>query len=164
MASRRRARQFALMALYASDLGGRPVAASLAGSGSVWDALIEGDGLEDLRVAEAEEIEFAERIANGVDERRAEIDRLIESCSTNWRLPRMPVVDRNILRMGAFELMHCEDIPATVSINEAVELAKRYGTADTKAFVNGIVDRMARTLGRLLLDAPRRKTTVPDEW
>lgn len=163
MASRRRARQYALMGLYASDLGGRPVAASLLGTGSLWEALLEGEGLDDLRAAEVEEVEFAERIARGVDERRADIDRLIENCSTNWRIPRMPIVDRNILRMGAYELMCCDDIPATVSINEAVELAKRYGTADTKAFVNGIVDRMARTLGRLQLDAPRRKTTVPDE-
>jgi N utilization substance protein B len=61
----------------------------------------------------------------------------------------MPVVDRNILRIAAFELIGCPDIPATVSINEAIELAKRFGSADSRAFVNGIVDRMARQLGRL---------------
>jgi len=69
----------------------------------------------------------------------------------------MPLVDRNILRMAAFELAHCPDIPATVAINEAVELAKRFGTADSRAFVNGIVDRIARNLQRIGGDAPRRK-------
>jgi N utilization substance protein B len=61
----------------------------------------------------------------------------------------MPVVDRNILRMAAFELMKCQDIPPTVAINEAVELAKLFGTEDSRAFVNGIVDRIGRTTGRL---------------
>jgi N utilization substance protein B len=94
-------------------------------------------------------MEFAQRLGLGVQEHLERIDALIEEASTNWRLPRMPVVDRNILRMAAFELMACVDIPATVSINEAVELAKKFGTADSRAFVNGIVDRMARQLGRI---------------
>ena len=98
---------------------------------------------------ESEEVEFAQRLCMGVEENRAGIDSLIEESSTNWRLPRMPIVDRNILRIAAFELMGCADIPATVSINEAIELAKRFGTADSRAFVNGIVDRMARQLGKI---------------
>ncbi len=67
----------------------------------------------------------------------------------------MPVVDRNILRLATYELLHCADIPPTVSINEAVELAKAYGTGESRAFVNGIVDRIARTLGRI--QGPRRR-------
>ena len=93
--------------------------------------------------------EFAQRLAIGVADDRDGLDELIERCSTNWRLVRMPVVDRNILRMAAHELTSRHDIPATVTINEAVELAKKFGTADSRAFVNGIVDRMARQLERI---------------
>jgi N utilization substance protein B len=146
MASRRRAREYALQGLYQADLADTPVAAAL---NALWAGLMEGEGIGEGRAPESEEVEFAQRLAFGVEQHREEIDALIESCSTNWRLPRMPVVDRNVLRMAAYELMACKDIPATVSINEAVELAKRFGTADSRAFVNGIVDRMARQLKRL---------------
>ena len=67
----------------------------------------------------------------------------------------MPVVDRNILRMAAFELLACQDIPPNVSMNEAIELGKKYGSAETKSFVNGIVDRMGRQVGRI--GAPERR-------
>lgn len=153
MASRRRAREFALQALYVSDLSEVTVTAAL---NDLWSAMMDGEGIEDARPPESEEVEFAQRLAVGVDERKAEIDGLIEESSTNWRLPRMPVVDRNVLRLATFELLGCQDIPATVSINEAIELAKRYGTADSRAFVNGIVDRLARHLGRLTDGQARR--------
>jgi transcription antitermination protein NusB len=146
MASRRRAREFALQALYQADIRETTVPAAL---NDLWSAMMDGEGIEDSRPPESEEVEFAQRLAVGVDERRAEIDGLVEESSTNWRLPRMPVVDRNVLRLATFELLACQDIPATVSINEAVELAKRFGTADSRAFVNGIVDRLARQLGRI---------------
>ena len=116
---------------------------------SLWDGLVDGEGLDDSKPPEPEEVEFAERIVRGVDAERARIDGLIEASSTNWRITRMPFVDRSILRMAVYELLHCSDIPATVSINEAVELAKRYGTAESRAFVNGIVDRVARNLNRI---------------
>lgn len=146
MASRRQAREFALLALYEADLREGPVDGALR---DLWDASMDGEGLEGGKVPEPEEIAFAERLCAGVQGRKAEIDALIESCSTNWRLSRMPVVDRNVLRLAAFELLGCEDIPPNVSINEAIELAKRFGTADSRAFVNGIVDRLARKAGRL---------------
>lgn len=146
MASRRRAREFALQALYNADLAEGRATVALNG---LWAGLLDGEGLDDSRGPESEEVEFAQRVVLGVEARRDEIDALIEACSTNWRIPRMPVVDRNILRLAAFELMGCDDIPPTVSINEAVELAKRFGAAESRAFVNGIVDRMARQLGRL---------------
>jgi transcription antitermination protein NusB len=161
MASRRRSRQYALQALYQSDLAEEPLGGSI---NALWSGMLDGEGMaEDSRVPDSEEVEFAQRIAFGVEQNRTRIDDLIESCSTNWRLPRMPVVDRNILRMAAYELLECQDIPATVSINEAVELAKRFGTADSRAFVNGIVDRMARMLNRLPGgdNAARRRTTQP---
>lgn len=146
MASRRQAREYALQALFQADLREITVSAAL---NDLWSGLMDGEGLDDSRPPESEEVEFAQRLARGVDERRAEIDTLIEESSTNWRLVRMPVVDRNVLRIAAFELVACSDIPATVSINEAIELAKKYGSGDSRAFVNGIVDRIARQLGRL---------------
>jgi N utilization substance protein B len=161
MASRRKSRQYALQALYQSDLSGHPLSAAM---NALWSGMLDGEGIEeDARAPESEEVEFAQRIAYGVEAKKDRIDELIESCSTNWRLARMPVVDRNILRMAAYELMECPEIPATVSINEAVELAKKYGTADSRAFVNGIVDRMARQLDRISGDAPRKKATPPEE-
>lgn len=154
MASRRRAREYALQALYQSDLRDVPIATAL---NDLWSGLMDDEGIDEARPPESEEVEFAQRLGFGVLERRDAIDALIEECSTNWRIPRMPVVDRNILRMAAFELMVCTDIPATVSINEAVELAKRFGSADSRAFVNGIVDRMARQLNRLDPSKRRRR-------
>ena len=146
MPSRRRARQFALQALYQSELSGEPVRVALS---ALWAGSMDGEGIEDSRPPEGNEVEFTERLVLGVDAHRAAIDAVIEECSTNWRMPRMPLVDRNILRITGFELMHCADVPATVSMNEAVELAKRYGTAESRAFVNGIVDRMARNVQRV---------------
>jgi len=146
MASRRRAREFALQAMYTADLGGDSVQKAL---NALWEGLLDEEGLGDVRLPESEEVEFAQRVALGSERDLEEIDARIETCSINWRLARMPVVDRNILRLAAFELMKCTDIPPTVSINEAVELAKRFGTAESRAFVNGIVDRLARQVGRL---------------
>lgn len=146
MASRRRAREFALQALCCAE------AVDLSASGALtalWSTLIEGDGIEGVRPAESEEVEFAQRLAHGVADHRQDLDVLIEECSTNWRVTRMPLVDRNILRIAGFELRESPDIPATVSINEAIELAKRFGGAESRAFVNGLVDRMARQCGRL---------------
>lgn len=153
MSSRRQARQFALQALYQADMRGITAMAAL---NDLWSGLMDGEGLDDGRPPASDEVEFAQRLVDGTLANQAELDALIEQCSTNWRLPRMPVVDRNILRLAAFELAHCPDIPATVSVNEAVELAKRYGTADSRAFVNGIVDRMGRQLERLDPSRKRR--------
>ncbi len=146
MASRRRARQFALQALFETDLREVSAAAAL---NDLWSGMMDGEGIEGERLPESEEMEFAQRLAHGVESNRGRIDEIIDECSTNWRLARMPVVDRNVLRIAAYELLECLDIPATVAINEAIELAKRFGTADSRAFVNGIVDRMARQLGRI---------------
>lgn len=146
MASRRQARQYALQALYASDLRGIEATSSL---NALWVGLMDGEGVGQVRPPESAEVEFATRLVEGTLANKQAIDELIESCSTKWRIPRMPIVDRNILRMSAYEFMHCDDIPATVTVNEAVELAKLFGTADSRAFVNGVVDRMGRQLNRL---------------
>ena len=98
--------------------------------------------------AEPDEVKFAMTIVKGMDTRGTEIDQHIESASKNWRLVRMPVVDRCILRLAAVEMVVMKDVPASVTINEAVELAKRFGEKESRAFVNGILDRIASILGR----------------
>lgn len=147
MASRRRAREFALQALYQADQVDGSV---LDGLNGLWSGLLDGSEEEDdlgRRQAESDEVEFATMLARGVVDQRETLDSRIEATSRNWRIRRMSVVDRNILRLGAYELVFVDDIPANVSINEAVELAKRFGTKDSRAFVNGILDRIAKDVG-----------------
>ena len=86
------------------------------------------------------------KLAQGVIQRRVQIDGLIERFSKNWKLERMAHVDRNILRIAVFELVHCADIPPKVAINEAVDIGKRFGTEDSGAFINGIVDSVRLAL------------------
>lgn len=86
---------------------------------------------------------FYARTVRGVFEHREEVDALIRRAAQNWRLERMALVDRNILRLGAYEICHSADVPFAVAINEAVDLAKRYGSAESGAFVNGILDRIS---------------------
>lgn len=152
--SRHQARIYALQALYHVDLA---TVRAQPGLHALWDTLMDGEGVDGERAPESEEIEFAQRMVRGVEERREEIDALIEQCSTNWRLRRMPIVDRNILRLAAYELVACPDIPANVSVNEAIELAKSFGTEESRAFVNGIVDRIGRQVGRLSAEPRRRR-------
>ncbi len=93
--------------------------------------------------------EYAERMVRGVAEGLAKIDGIIRKASTNWRLERMARVDRNVLRLGAWELAQITDVPRAVILDEAVELAKRFGSEDSGAFVNGVLDRIATDLGRV---------------
>ncbi|MBN2231738.1 MAG: transcription antitermination factor NusB [Deltaproteobacteria bacterium] len=90
--------------------------------------------------------EFANRLALGVIAHRRDIDARISACSHNWKLSRMSYVDRNILRLAVFELLHCEDIPPKVTINEAIEIGKRFGDRESGAFINGILDQIYRGL------------------
>jgi transcription antitermination protein NusB len=86
--------------------------------------------------------EFTEGLISGIKEHQAEIDSIISQVAENWRLDRMAAIDRNILRLGAYEMLFCPEVPAKVAINEALELAKRYSTAQSSRFVNGILDRV----------------------
>ena len=88
--------------------------------------------------------QFSLFLFDGVVNQLAEIDARITAAAENWRLSRMPTVDRNILRLGAFELLFMKDTPAAVAFDEAIELARRYGTGDSSAFVNGVLDRLRR--------------------
>jgi len=85
------------------------------------------------------------KLYEGVLANLPDIDKRLSEAADNWRLQRMATVDRNALRMGAFELLHNPDMPPAVAFDEAIELARRYGTADSPAFVNGVLDRLRRS-------------------
>lgn len=91
---------------------------------------------------------FANDLVKGVVAEKEKIDSVLSEHSTNWKISRMAAVDKNILRMATYELMHMTDIPVKVTINEAVEIAKRFGTAESGAFVNGILDNIARVVAK----------------
>jgi len=126
---RRKSREFALQVLYQLDITKEDALRAFTQSREHFSPK-EGNH------------EFAERIVLGVLEHHQEIDRLIKRYSENWRLERMTIIDRNILRMAIFELLYCEDIPPKVTLNEAVDLGKRYGSEESGSFVNGILDRI----------------------
>jgi N utilization substance protein B len=135
---RRRGRAYGLQVLYALDLNeGVDPARAVNDYGDMFQLELDPPALE-----------FALRLVITTRERLAEVDDAIQSASRNWRLDRMSRVDRNILRLATCELRHSPDVPVKVVINEAVELAKRFGTADSPAFVNGILDRIAHQLRR----------------
>ena len=92
--------------------------------------------------AEREVIDFAARLVDGTLQHRDAIDRRLQGVTRNWDLRRMATVDRNVLRMAVYELMFCNDVPPKVSINEAIDLGKKYSTANSGGFVNGILDRI----------------------
>jgi len=110
------------------------------------DAL-DGSVLEMLS-AETSVPDFARELVEGVAEHRAELDELIRRYADRWALERMPIVDRNLLRLGIFELLYRPDVPTAAAINEAVELAKLLSTEDSGRFVNGLLGRVAREHAR----------------
>ena|SRR3989338_3570448 len=131
--SRRNSRSQALQVLYQLD---------------VQKSLGLSQGLEYFRAhfdTTGSERQFVEKLLVGVSNHVGEIDKIIAEAANHWRIDRMSMVDRNILRLGVFELCHCDDIPATVTINEMVELAKEFGEDQTKNFVNAILDRVRLT-------------------
>jgi len=145
--SRRKAREIALQSLYAMEFPDKTADQVMA---EAWDWATEPESEDEdiaaLVRAGGEALEFAERLVRGVTTHHAEIDELLASCSTNWRVSRMAMVDRNILRLATFELLYVGEVPPRVTLNEAIEIAKRYGTADSGAFINGILDRVASTV------------------
>lgn len=135
--ARRRARECALQILYSLDA---PGAAGLeAAITDFWR------GFDDERDPAVKS--FAETLVRGATLHKDEIDAAIQQASKNWRLERMARVDRNLLRLATYELKWQPDVPAKVVINEAIEVAKRFGTAESPAFVNGLLDRIAQELG-----------------
>lgn len=95
--------------------------------------------------ADVELRDFATELCLGVVEHIQDIDALLEDASTNWRVARMSRVDRNVLRVATFELYFCPEVPDRVAINEGVELAKNFGSSESRQFVNGVLDRLRRS-------------------
>jgi N utilization substance protein B len=95
---------------------------------------------------------YADAAVRGIEGALAQVDARISAASTHWRLERMARVDRNVLRLGTWELEHKPDVPRAVILDEAVELAKSYGTEESSAFVNGVLDKIAESLGRVDTD------------
>ena len=89
--------------------------------------------------------EFARRLVCGAITQRAEIDRLIDLAVENWKIERLAKVDYLILRLAAYELVFCADIPTTVSLDEAIEIAKRFGSEESASFINGVLDHVAQS-------------------
>jgi len=146
---RRRARECALQALYQLDHAHRArtgdVRETLTAESVVdrvltlyW-AHLEPDGNPGDDV-----VTYTDTLVRGVDRERARLDGAIERASQHWRMERMAVVDRNVLRLAAYELFHETDVPTRAVLNEAIEIAKRYGSDDSGGFVNGVLDRIAR--------------------
>ncbi len=108
-----------------------------------------GEAVEDgLSPMQPEVRSFAEVLVCGVAEHLDEIDQKLDSYSTNWALDRMARVDLALLRLAAFELLHCPEVPCNVVINEAIELGKRFGTEETPSFVNGVLDHLSQQIRR----------------
>ncbi len=123
---RTRARELVLFALYRSEF--LPV--------SLDEVLDEEDS--------GDQGEYLTQVFDGVNAHRAELDAIIGSRTVGWRFDRLALLDRNILRLGVYELLYRDDVPAEVAMDEAVELAKRYGTEQAQSFINGILDRVWR--------------------
>jgi len=135
MGVRRAARECAVQFLYQLDLHPADAEKALA---EFWT----------LNKSAKSTREFSEKLIRGVLEKKAELDAKIATLADNWDVSRLAAVDRNILRLAVYEMMFCEDIPPVVTINEAVDLAKRFSADDSGAFVNGILDRAKRDLPR----------------
>jgi len=137
-AGRRQARERALQALYQLELQG--AAAPAEALEQAWAASAEEGPRDDETNA------FALELVKGVREKLKEVDELITKHSHNWKLDRMSRIDRNVLRLGVYELKFRDDIPKKATLNEAVELGKKFGGEQSSAFINGLLDKLAQEL------------------
>lgn len=129
---RTKAREVALQLLYRSDLNPK---------------LSEKQVREfiDARLLDLKSREFAKLLYTSTKELQPQLDETLAKSTDNWKLPRMAAVDRNLLRLGAYELVHQKETPVEVILNESIELARRFGTSDSPAFINGILDKVRQT-------------------
>jgi len=134
---RRKAREFAIQILFLLDV--RKEKPTITVFKRFWEEHPVDDEVRD----------FTEEIVKGASKNLAKIDKQIHANAKNWSLDRMATVDRNVLRMAVYEILFHMDIPASVTINEAIEIAKKFGTDDSGAFVNGILDSVARSARKL---------------
>lgn len=150
MGSRRKARECALQMLFAADVNGSARADALVRT--YWNELGEAAMDETAR-------EFATRLATGALARIPELDERIKSRAEHWRISRMAIVDRNVLRLAVYEFIY-EPTPRTVAINEALEIARRFSTYEATQFINGILDAIKRDLDQ---EQPQKNVTAETE-
>lgn len=136
MRKRTKARECALKILYAIDITGEE-------PGAMTEMFWQNHDVVDKEVKA-----FANSLVAGVCGNKDAIDKVISRYATNWELKRMAVIDRNVLRFSTYELMFMEDVPPKVSINEAIDIAKKYGDKDSGKFANGILDKINKTEGK----------------
>jgi len=140
MGTRRRAREIAMQALYYMDM-------------------CKDDRNDQLELfcsninIPKKSLPFFKKTVNGVLSASSAIDRIIELYSSNWKINRMSCVDRNILRIAVYELIYCSDIPAKVTINEAIEVGKKFGTEDSASFINGVLDSINKKNTEINIDS-----------
>lgn len=137
MRKRTQAREYALQILYQIDITKENAVTSL----DMYWQYQKDNPPPDVK-------EFTGILVKGVVDNIQIIDKTISTYATNWQINRMAVVDRNILRMAAYELLYLDDIPPKVSINEAIDIAKKYGDKDSGKFVNGILDKVSKEAGK----------------
>jgi N utilization substance protein B len=149
MGKRRDGREAAIQYLYQLDLNAQEFSARPE---DFWKLQKDEDGQE----FDASTRAYAEQLVAGVTSRLADVDRLIEKYAANYKLERIAAVDRNIIRLAIYEMFHCEDVPPVVAINEAIEIAKKFGSDESGKFVNGILDRVRGEVKRSPREAPAR--------
>lgn len=132
MAKRSRAREVALQLLFQQDHNPNMDRAAL-------------EQFAHARLRDAANEKFCLELFDGVQAQRSAIDAKLAEAAENWRLPRMATVDRNVLRMGAYEVLFVADTPSSVALDEAIELARRYGSAESPGFVNGVLDKLLKS-------------------
>ncbi|HEY7214184.1 MAG TPA: transcription antitermination factor NusB [Thermoanaerobaculia bacterium] len=152
---RRTAREMAVQMLYQSDLGGSPLP-HIFSTFDLSEYLAREASAERRKTAEEREeftrrrqrvqeaFEYAQNLVRGTLENQERIDELIRGQADNWRLERMPAVDRNILRLAIYEMLHEQDTPKLVVLDEAIELAKKFGSEQSGRFVNGLLDGLLK--------------------
>ena len=147
MINRRKARELAIQALFYIDMS-------------------QNDSKEAVKlfcenfVTSKKDLSFFFRLVNGVVKARPEIDSIVERFSSNWKISRMSIVDRNIIRIAVYEMLFCSDIPSKVSINEAIDIGKKFGTEESGAFINGILDSIRIALKKEKITKPQ---AMPNE-
>ena len=144
MGQRRKSREIALQMLYQMEMIDQPPHEVI----DLYNELASGEEDNNPDFTQAAR-PFAEQLLNGVYAHRDELDKMIVTASENWRLERMSIIDRNVLRVAVYEMLYCPEIPPKVSINEAIDLGKTFGSPDSGAFINGILDHLLPEVNRI---------------
>ena len=147
MGNRRRARELALQALFYADMN----------QNDIEDVL---EYFNDHFAPSKKALPYFMKLARGVQGARDEIDTLIETYSEHWKLSRISGVDRNVMRIGVYELLYCPDVPPKVAINEAIDVGKKFGAQESGAFINGILDSIHQALNTGDIQVKDNKETI----